>query len=106
MVQDFVKYVDILGLEFQHLSQILNYGKAPPVHKSVFINVSKVNPAIFPYVEPSRGDQNVQVRMKVQTPAERVGYHEDDWCHPVLRLDPPPNNGSCKDSNIAQQTTV
>jgi len=39
--------------------------------------------------------------MKVQTPAEGMGYDKDDWCVPMMRLNPAFDDGSCKDSNIA-----
>ena len=37
------------------------------------------DPLVFEYVQTTGGNQNVQVRMKVQATTECVRYHEDQW---------------------------
>jgi hypothetical protein len=68
--------------------------------------MSEVNPPVFSFIKSSRGHQNVQMRMKVQSPSEGVRDDQDNGGYPVVRFDPAPNDGSGKSSDIAQKSPI
>lgn|SRR5215831_7378000 len=55
------------------MSQVRDERKLPHLHQGVLVELVNFDPAIFPFPQPSGGNQGVQVRMEVQLASEGMG---------------------------------
>src|SRR5215831_12909637 len=68
------------------MSQVRDERKLPHLHQGVLVELVNFDPAIFPFPQPSGGNQGVQVRMEVQLASEGMGHHHYQPTDAVLQL--------------------
>src|SRR5579864_8475278 len=91
---------------FESTAQMSNDSIAPQPHQRLFVEPYARQPPARPFLQTTRRDKDVQMRIEFQIAAKGVGHHQDEGANPISDRCPLLDYSSSKNRQIMQQMAV
>src|SRR5450759_2456224 len=90
----------------QRSPEVSDDGVPPHVHQRVFIETQPWNPAALRLPQAASRDQNVEMRIKIQTSAKGVRYHHNQYANTILSFHPFFYHRSSESTHVVEEVAV